>query len=64
MAIDEARPIGRVMTDLTVQTEARTPLGPGSVAMEAVNMSAFYGKFRAVKDVSLAFRDRQFTALI
>ena len=52
------------MTDLTVQTEARTPIGPDSVAMEAVNMSAFYGKFRAVKDVTLAFRDRQITALI
>ncbi len=64
MTIDEARSTGRVMTDLTVQTEAKTPVGPGSVAMEAVNMSAYYGKFRAVKDVTLPFRDRHITALI
>ena len=64
MAIDEARSAGRVMTDLTVKTEAKTPLGPDSVAMEAVKMSAFYGRFRAVKDVTLAFRDRRITALI
>ena len=32
--------------------------------MEAVSMSAFYGEFRAVKDVTLAFRDRRITALI
>ena len=64
MAIDEARSAGRVMTDLTVKTEAKTPLGPDSVAMEAVKMSAFYGRFRAVKDVTLAFRDSRITALI
>ena len=64
MTIDEARATGRVTTDLTVQTEGRTPLEPASFAMEAVNMSSFYGKFRAVKDVTLAFRDRQITALI
>ena len=38
--------------------------GPGTFAMETVGMSAYYGRFLAVKDVSLAFRDRQITALI
>ncbi|MCY4368145.1 MAG: phosphate ABC transporter ATP-binding protein PstB [bacterium] len=32
--------------------------------METENMSSYYGKFRAVKDVSLNFLDRQITALI
>ena len=49
---------------MILQTEARTPLAPDSVAMETENMSSFYGKFRAVKDVSLKFHDRQITALI
>ena len=64
MALDGPRSTGRVMTDLTLQTEPRTPVAPGAVAMETENMSSFYGKFRAVKDVSLNFRDRQITALI
>ncbi len=64
MATNEARSTGMVMTDLTVHTEPRTPVTPGSVAMETENMSSFYGKFRAVKDVSLQFHDRQITALI
>ena len=64
MALDEYSSAGRVMTDLIAQTEARTPLTPESVAMETENMSAYYGSFRAVKDVSLEFHDRQITALI
>ncbi len=34
------------------------------VAMEVVELDAFYGKFRAVKDVNLAFHGKQITALI
>lgn len=64
MATNEARSTGMVMTDLTVHTEPRTPVEPGTVAMETENMSSFYGKFRAVKDVNLQFHDRQITALI
>ena len=64
MTLDEPRSTGRVMTDVTLQTEPITPVAPESVAMETENMSSFYGKFRAVKDVSLNFRDRQITALI
>ena len=64
MTIDEVLWTERVMTDLTVPTQAKTPNVPDSVAMETENMSAFYGKFRAIKEVSLAFRDRQITALI
>lgn len=64
MATNEARSTGMVMTDLTVHTEPRTPVTPGSVAMETENMSSFYDKFRAVKDVNLQFHDRQITALI
>ena len=64
MTIDEALLTERVMTDLTAPTQAKTPEVPDSVAMETENMSAFYGKFRAIKDVNLAFRDRRITALI
>jgi phosphate transport system ATP-binding protein len=38
--------------------------GPTTHAMETVGMDVFYGDFRAVKDVSLQFRDLQITALI
>ena len=41
-----------------------TPDGPQSHAMETVGMNVFYGDFRAVKDVSLQFRDLRITALI
>ena len=64
MTIDEALLTERVMTDLTAPTQAKTPEVPDSVAMETENMSAFYGRFRAIKDVNLAFRDRRITALI
>ena len=64
MTLDGPRSTGRLMTDLTLQAEPRTPVAPGTVVMETENMSSFYGKFRAVKDVSLNFRDRQITALI
>jgi phosphate transport system ATP-binding protein len=40
------------------------PDGANTHAMETVGMSVFYGDFRAVKDVSLQFRDLQITALI
>ncbi len=36
----------------------------GTHAMETAGMSVFYGSFRAVKDVSLKFRDHKITALI
>ena len=45
----------------------RTPGGDlaiGTHAMETTDMSVFYGSFRAVKDVSLQFRDHRITALI
>jgi len=38
--------------------------GPVTHAMETVDMSVSYGSFRAVKNVSLQFRDHQITALI
>ncbi|MDE0377353.1 MAG: phosphate ABC transporter ATP-binding protein PstB [bacterium] len=43
-----------------------TTTGPAleTFAMEAVDLSAYYGEFRAVRDVNLSFRDRQITALI
>jgi len=37
---------------------------PVTQAMETVDMSVFYGSFRAVKNVSLQFRDHRITALI
>ena len=46
---------------------AAPPALPGPAAthaMEAVGMSVSYGSFRAVKDVSLQFRDHHITALI
>ena len=38
--------------------------GPVNHALETVDMNVFYGDFRAVKDVSLQFRDLRITALI
>ena len=62
--------LGRVDVNEREGVELSVPAGspaegsPENVAMEAVGLSAFYGKFRAVKDVSLVFRDKQITALI
>ena len=64
MTIDEAHLTERAKTDLTVPTGAKTHEAPGGFAMETEHMNAYYGKFRAVKDVNLSFRDRQITALI
>ncbi len=65
MKLDQAITADNVTTDLTVATETEgTAPGSGRVAMETERMSAFYGKFRAVKDVSLSFQDRLITALI
>ena len=64
MTVDEARSTERVRTDLTVPIDTQTQEIPGSFAMETEHMNAYYGKFRAVKDVTLSFRDRQITALI
>ena len=36
----------------------------GEYAIEALDMSVYYGNFRAVKDISLEFRKNQITALI
>ena len=64
MTIREARLTERVMTDLTIPTDTQTQEIPGTFAMETEHMDAYYGKFRAVKDVTLSFRDQQITALI
>ena len=50
--------------DLNVPMGTTTGSDLETVAMEAVGLSAFYGQFRAVRDVNLSFRDRQITALI
>ena len=62
--------VGRVDVNERKGVELNVPAGAPAdeaienVAMEAVELNAFYGKFRAVKDVSLLFRARQITALI
>jgi phosphate transport system ATP-binding protein len=40
------------------------PSGNGKYAVEARNMSIYYGKFRAVKNINLQIEPRQITALI
>ena len=50
--------------DLNVPMGTTTGSDHETVAMEAVDLSSFYGQFRAVRDVNLSFRDRQITALI
>jgi phosphate transport system ATP-binding protein len=47
-----------------VSTDRTGPDGPATHAMETVGMNVHYGDFRAVKDVSLQFRDLEITALI
>ena len=47
-----------------VSAEGAGPDGPATHAMETVGMNVHYGDFRAVKDVSLQFRDLRITALI
>ncbi len=54
----------RKSVDLSVPGAITTEVATYTVAMEAVDLNAFYGKFRAVRDVNLSFRDRQITALI
>ena len=50
--------------DLNVPMETTTGPALETVAMEAVDLNSYYGKFRAVRDVNLSFRHRQITALI
>ena len=47
-----------------VSADRTGPDGPATHAMETVGMNVHYGDFRAVKDVSLQFRDLEITALI
>ena len=47
-----------------VSADRTGPEGPATHAMETVGMNVHYGDFRAVKDVSLQFRDLEITALI
>jgi phosphate transport system ATP-binding protein len=47
-----------------VSTDVSASDAPQTHAMETVGMSVYYGQFRAVKDISLQFRDLQITALI
>ena len=62
MTMEDTRSIEGVTTDLTVVEN--TQALHGSFAMATEHMDAYYGSFRAVKDVTLSFRDRQITALI
>ena len=64
MTTHEARLKEGARADLTIPTGVKTHEAPGSFAMETLRMNAFYGGFRAIKDVSLSFRDRHITALI
>ena len=50
--------------DLNVPMGTTTGPALETFAMEAVDLNSYYGKFRAVRDVNLSFRDRQITALI
>ena len=54
----------RKRVDLNLPVGTATEVATYTVAMETVDLNSYYGKFRAVRDVNLAFRDRQITALI
>ena len=54
----------RKRVDLNVPVGTATEVATCTVAMETVDLNSYYGKFRAVRDVNLSFRDRQITALI
>lgn len=54
----------RKRVDLNVPVGTATEVATYTVAMETVDLNSYYGKFRAVRDVNLSFRDRQITALI
>ena len=54
----------RKSVELNVPVGTATEVATYTVAMETVDLNSYYGKFRAVRDVNLSFRDRQITALI
>lgn len=64
MTIEEIRTADGAMTEQTVAIDADTDPADGAFAMETERLDVYYGRFRAVKDVTLSFRDRQITALI
>ena len=64
MTIEETRAADGAMTEQTVAIDADTDPADGAFAMETEGLDVYYGRFRAVKDVTLSFRDRQITALI
>ncbi len=61
MTVDDARTTSAVNLEAPPEKMNDEEL---SSTLEARNMSAYYGGFRAVKDVSLAFADERITALI
>ena len=64
MTMEETRTAGGAMTEETLSSGAEMDEAAGAFVMETERLDVYYARFRAVKDVTLSFRDRQITALI
>ena len=64
MTMEETRTAGGAMTEETLSSGAEMDGAAGAFVMETERLDVYYARFRAVKDVTLSFRDRQITALI
>jgi phosphate transport system ATP-binding protein len=49
---------------VSVRTDERSPAGPLTTAIAVDTLSFYYGKFKALKDISLEIKDRQVTSFI
>ncbi len=64
MTMEETRTAVGAMTEQTLPRGAEMDSASGAFVMETERLDVYYQRFRALKDVTLSFRDRQITALI
>ena len=64
MTMEETRTAVGAMTEQTLPRGAEMDSASGAFVMETERLDVYYHRFRALKDVTLSFRDRQITALI
>lgn len=64
MTMEETRTAVGAMTEQTLSRGAEMDSASGAFVMETERLDVYYHRFRALKDVTLSFRDRQITALI
>jgi phosphate transport system ATP-binding protein len=66
MTITEQRPTVEVRPRMTIEARETTPaeLGNAEIVFDVQSFSAYYGAFRALKEITFQIREHQITAII